>query len=1030
MTPAERRPDSPAEATVLDATTLGATAESATTESATAAPIERGPHLARFARLLDDCRNGTGGVLAVTGPAGCGKTELLRALAAYAERHGAAVLTASGRCSERSARYGVLRQLLRAPRLPGPVRAAASALLNRSERDEAHPADPLAAGGVPSQVHQELWQLLAAGARRVPLVLAVDDLRHADPASQQVLAQLAARTPQGRVLLVATEPDPPSDPAADRDWWTALLRLPHLARLRVDRLSTAGTGLLLARLLPPAPAAGATGAASSASPASPASSASGSVDPGPWQRLTGGNPLLLRALAEDAAPGDPTPRPGSAFALAVRDCLHRAGPAAAEPARALAVLTASGSTALLPHLLDRPAPGPHPALEALAAAGLAVHDGGSAGGDGGAADRGWRLRGPAVARAVLDCLPDAERTARELRAAQLVYESGGAAEAVSGHLLAARDGSADWAGPVLKEAAHAALRRDDPVFAESCLALAAAAAPADAEVVLARALVRFRSDPRSAYRHLRALAHRPEQLTDGQRIDTLRSLPWHGTEDEIVRLATWPEPADAAGRDNLTRALEQIRAISPHLVPAGRPSPPPGLPVGEPQQRSALALPRVLRQGAAPDDLRTAELVLRTTPLEDSTFGSLVSALHVLLYADRAANAEPWCATLLREATARRIPVWQALLAGALAEIRWRTGDQRSAERLSVRALELLPPDGWGIWVGAPLSALLHSAAALGVRPDAERRLPVLPGRLTRSRYGAQFLYARGRHRLAAGQPDAALEDFGRCGRLLIDWGFDSPSFLPWRGDAARALMALERPQEARQLASAQLAHPAAGAPRTAGLSLRAMAAVEPDAAERVTLLTSAVDRLDGVDLTEHAWALAELGDAQSAAGDSRAGREALRRARELAESAGLRPLLERLRENAADTDEWGLSASERRVAALAAAGHSNREIAERLFITVSTVEQHLTHTYRKLRVKGRAELARSLQPGSGSGTGTGPGPSPGPGPERAGDRGGGERGGDRGGGGDRPAGRRAGVRPTGAQGAPRPSRSRRVPSA
>ncbi|RKE22703.1 LuxR family transcriptional regulator [Streptomyces sp. TLI_171] len=917
-------------------------------------PVERDQHLDRFARLLDACRGGAGAVLAVTGPAACGKTELLRALTAQAERGGALVLAATGRCSERSVRFGVLQQLLRGPGLPPGVRAAAAALLAGPERDDACEADPLAAGRVPSRVHQELWQLLADRAAGAPLVLAVDDLRHADPASQQALVQLAARTPDAPVLLVVTEPDPPADPGADRDWWAALLRLPHLARLRVDRLSPAGTARLLTRLLP-----------------------GRNLDPDRWHRLAGGNPLLLRALAEDAGPDDPSPRPGPAFALAVRACLHRAGPAAAEPARALAVLAASGSAALLPQFLGRSAPG---ALAALAAAGL-VEDG--------------RLRDPALARAVLDGLGDTERADRELRAARLVYESGANAEAVAGHLLAARDGSPDWAGPVLREAAGAALRRDDPAFAEACLALAAAADPHDAEVVLARAVVRFRGDPRSAYRHVRPLAQRPETLTARQRTGVLRTLAWHGTEDELSRLAAWPEPAGVAERAELTRALEQLRALSPHLVPADRPAPPPGLPVGEPQQRSALALPRVLREGARPEDLRTAELVLRTTPLTDSTFGSLISALYVLLYADRAATAEPWCAALLREAGTRRIPVWQALLTATLAELRLRTGDPRAAERHAVRALELLPADGWGVWVGAPLSALLLSAAELGVRPDAERRLPALPERLTRSRYGAQFLYARGRHRLAAGAPDAALEDFEHCGRLLAEWGFDVPSFLPWRGDAARALLALGRPGRARELAAAQLAHPAAGAPRTAGLSLRALAACEPDPGDRVELLTAAVERLDGVDGVELAWSLAELGQTQLAADRPQAARDSLRLARELAEPAGLRPLLELLRTVAADTDEFGLSASERRVAALAAAGHSNREIAEQLFITVSTVEQHLTHTYRKLRVKGRAELARSLsQPG------------------------------------ERHAGRRTAARPAGGQGAPRPSRSRKVPSA
>jgi DNA-binding CsgD family transcriptional regulator len=56
-----------------------------------------------------------------------------------------------------------------------------------------------------------------------------------------------------------------------------------------------------------------------------------------------------------------------------------------------------------------------------------------------------------------------------------------------------------------------------------------------------------------------------------------------------------------------------------------------------------------------------------------------------------------------------------------------------------------------------------------------------------------------------------------------------------------------------------------------------------------------------------------------------------------------------------------GLSSAEQRVALLAAEGYTNREVAKKLFITVSTVEQHITRIYRKLGVSRRAELATVL---------------------------------------------------------------------
>ncbi|WP_455769132.1 helix-turn-helix domain-containing protein [Kitasatospora purpeofusca] len=57
------------------------------------------------------------------------------------------------------------------------------------------------------------------------------------------------------------------------------------------------------------------------------------------------------------------------------------------------------------------------------------------------------------------------------------------------------------------------------------------------------------------------------------------------------------------------------------------------------------------------------------------------------------------------------------------------------------------------------------------------------------------------------------------------------------------------------------------------------------------------------------------------------------------------------------------LSRAELRVAELAARGRTNRQIAHELFLTVSTVEQHLTSSYRKLGVKRRADLPVYLLP-------------------------------------------------------------------
>src|ERR671920_793041 len=71
--------------------------------------------------------------------------------------------------------------------------------------------------------------------------------------------------------------------------------------------------------------------------------------------------------------------------------------------------------------------------------------------------------------------------------------------------------------------------------------------------------------------------------------------------------------------------------------------------------------------------------------------------------------------------------------------------------------------------------------------------------------------------------------------------------------------------------------------------------------------------------------------------------------------AAGARP------RRPATTGVDALTPGEQRVAAMAAAGMSNREIAEDLFVTVKAVQWHLRNVYRKLDVSGRNELPAAL---------------------------------------------------------------------
>ena len=105
--------------------------------------------------------------------------------------------------------------------------------------------------------------------------------------------------------------------------------------------------------------------------------------------------------------------------------------------------------------------------------------------------------------------------------------------------------------------------------------------------------------------------------------------------------------------------------------------------------------------------------------------------------------------------------------------------------------------------------------------------------------------------------------------------------------------------------------------------------------------------------------------------GRRRACREPLVRAAELATTCGASVLRSRALE-ALDaigdrprelmfSGEESLTASERRVARFAIDGRTNRDIAQELFVTPKTVENHLGRVYVKLGISGRRELAGAL---------------------------------------------------------------------
>lgn len=109
------------------------------------------------------------------------------------------------------------------------------------------------------------------------------------------------------------------------------------------------------------------------------------------------------------------------------------------------------------------------------------------------------------------------------------------------------------------------------------------------------------------------------------------------------------------------------------------------------------------------------------------------------------------------------------------------------------------------------------------------------------------------------------------------------------------------------------------------------------------------------------ALALTELARAETTGTRARA--ESIAAARAIAESLGLKPLLAQLAGLDAPTASGPLTPRESEIADLVSTGMTNHQIAERLYLSERTVENHISHAMIKLGVTSRTGLALATRP-------------------------------------------------------------------
>ncbi|WP_067469181.1 helix-turn-helix transcriptional regulator [Actinomadura macra] len=914
--------------------------------------VERDEELAALEELLAGFAQARSTVVLMSGGIATGKTALLRTFAEKAAGSGALYLGAVASRLERNVPFGVLEQLFRSPDLPDVSAEAAMRWLDAGVRN-ASPDGTASVGDtgrLSSPILRGLCDVLRDLTDSRPVVIGVDDAHYADETSLGCLFYLLRRLRSAPLHLIFSECSHLA--AANALLHTEVLRDPSLCRIRLEPLSKAGvTDMIAARL-----------GEEDARDLAPS-----------FHEASVGYPPLVQALIEDYR-ADPEIMAagltgGDAFGRAVLNLLYRYEAPVMEVARATAILGDHASVKLLGRILDIDAGSVAQSLNTLTSAGIWANG---------------RFRHDAFPAAILDGTPPTARMVTHGRAAELLNNEGVAAAEVAAHIVAADHIDAPWVIPILREAAEHALANDNVIT--SLHYLRAAHQMCDDErqrPVIASALAdaEWRVDPARVLRHL----HEINPVANGHPMDGMDGydgftpvtyLLWHGRMAEALDIVD-TSPHDREGVPPAAD-LETPRLWAAYLYPAllrdhfaVHPGPTAHgrgwKAAPNPELQGAAMLASGLVHGSGNGILDTAEGILQRSRLNHRTFAPLTTALALLIYNDRLDQAATWCDSLLEEAAARSSPTWHALFSAERALISVRRGDLVAAQRHADFALRLIPPASWGVAVGLPLAAMVQATTSLGDVDGAATYLDV-PVReaMFQTRMGLHYLCARGRHHLEAGRPHAALSDFRACGKLMAGWGIDLPAVEPWRAGAAQAHLLLGEELEARRLIDGQLALLSPAHLRTRGISLRVQAATR-DIEARPPLLREAVAVLErSGDQLELAYALADLSRACKERGEGRDARALARRACDLAHRCGIdladRVLAGELAEPDGEPGRVAeLSDAEQRVAALAAEGCTNREISERLYITISTVEQHLTKIYRKLNVK-RFDLRSALQ--------------------------------------------------------------------
>ncbi|MFI5733628.1 AAA family ATPase [Kribbella sp. NPDC051587] len=934
--------------------------------------LERPDELGRIAAALDAAGRGDGKVVVIEGEAGIGKSRLVAEARAMAKERGFVRMQATGDEVESAMAWGVVRQLIERSiaRYAGETRAAIIAGPTGRAIEALDKATPDAGDAEVARTMHALWWVAVDLASPRPLLITIDDAQWSDPPSLRFLSYLSKRVADLPIaLVVATRPPP------DRLGPLAELTVArHVERLLPRPLTRDGIAVLIAER-------GGCEAATQVVDAVLAAS--------------GGNPFLAESLLDELTVLD-RPTTDAATAATVRGLgasavsrtlLSRLSPTALALAKTVAVLGArtdiwaAGSVAGLPESALAAA------VDELVAAHVVTVE---------STQKLLSFVHPVIRDSVASTLGPVDQATLHGRAAETLWAARASADRIAAHLVQAPAGTLAAAVAIFTEAATLCATAGDVDKAIDYLNRAIEAEPGNAELqsLLGKLLLR-NGDPRTARRYLLAAAdattgrERAELLGTAAAATSAVDGPSAAAAELMHALDDWAD--DKSARLALDARLGIVRSYLPserkrasqHLHGFA------DLPGDTPDERILLALlAQCGRYEVTPsaEVRRTAERALRRGALLKDSVGqadplvgwllammSLIAADGVVPARDEIAGAQDW---VRRHGS----PIEFAMVANVSDFLAWRCGDLPAVEAdadgvLAAVASEDLTPQV----VAIRATAVTFSAYAALERGDLAGAQTMLAEYDESSRNAPRVIAAmwleatRARIALELDDPVTALEHAYRLRDDMVGADVDPPA-VPWRTPAALAQLRLGDEAAARELANDQLELSRRwGAASDLGAALRLMAKVDVgQGARRVETLTEAVAVLERSPARlELARALVDLGEAYRVVGRRTDARETLNRGGELAAGCGavvlrnrvaevLQALGDRPRAIVAPGQD-SLTASERRVAGLAVTGRSNRDIAQELFVSPKTVENHLGRIYVKLGITGRRELGRAL---------------------------------------------------------------------